>query len=914
MPLRFKISLTLAAVILAGILPVSVYIVQSQENERVMAAQARGEFQARLYARSVMNILLMDAGDVNSARVDARELSTIFQALENEGLLRALAWLSSKDPARDGRIVGGFDRADNPVPDVFRAGFTPWESAAFAKVDCGPKGERCLRFTGEAGPPGKPPLLYVELLYSLDEVLAPIIRLRSILYATVALVIALMLAVGFYIAHRITRPVANLMLGVQNLASEGPHSEIPITDHDELGQLAGAFNRMAATIDKSMNELRKKNEELKQLDTLKDDFLAVTSHELKTPLNGIIGLSGTVLDGAAGPISDSLRGNIQAIRSSGIRLAALVDKILQVSELANKKVVITPMPVNIEQLLAEIRTLMAPAAEQKKLRLVVQVAPGVPAVMADRDRLTQILFNLVGNAIKFTEHGEIKISAAMRDDRMRISVRDSGIGIAAGDKERIFHSFEQVEKSDTRRYGGLGLGLSVSQQLAQLHHTTIHVESEMGVGSEFWFELATAKVQPPVEVPETGILPLERLSESIAQEMQKRAATQVQQAETTPTPKRTYNILLVDDEPVNLQVLINQLSLVGYKVNVAESGKQAIDYMEHSPVPDAILLDVMMPGMSGYDVSRYLRNKYASYEVPILMLTAKNRSEDVIRGFEAGANDYITKPIESEVLLARVRTAISLKESVREKDMLENLQRELSVAQKVQQALLPVRYPSLPGIRIAARYHPMAEVGGDFYDFMEHEDGVGVLIADVSGHGIPAALIASMVKMAFSLNRHLAAEPARLLGALNQVLCDKVDNHFVTASYYFVNTRTKKVYHASAGHPPIYFVERRSGLIREMKPKGGFLGVFSDMVHTQGEETLQDGLRLLQITDGVIEARSKAGAEFGAEKVREIIRKTLNQDTEATADQIMQDLREHNPAYFDDDVTFVLMDYHVPAD
>ena len=99
-----------------------------------------------------------------------------------------------------------------------------------------------------------------------------------------------------------------------------------------------------------------------------------------------------------------------------------------------------------------------------------------------------------------------------------------------------------------------------------------------------------------------------------------------------------------------------------------------------------------------------------------------------------------------------------------------------------------------------------------------------------------------------------------------------------------------------------------------MKPKGGFLGVFSDMVHTQGEETLQDGLRLLQITDGVIEARSKAGAEFGAEKVREIIRKTLNQDTEATADQIMQDLREHNPAYFDDDVTFVLMDYHVPAD
>lgn len=892
-----------------GILPVSFYIVQTQENERIASAQARGEFQARLYARSVMNILLMDAGDLNSARVDARELSTIFRGLQSEGLLRALAWLSAKDPARDGRIVAGFDRADNPLPDVFRAGIAQWDSAAFARTDCGAHGERCLRFSAEAGPPGKPPLLYVELLYSLDELLAPIIRLRSILYVTVALVILLMLAVGFYIAHRITRPVADLMLGVQNLATEGPHREIPVTGHDELGQLAGAFNRMASTIDKSMGELRKKNEELKQLDRLKDDFLAVTSHELKTPLNGIIGLSGTVLDGAAGPLSDSLRNNIQAIRSSGIRLAGLVDKILQVSELANNKVIITPMPVNIEQLLAEIRTLMAPAAEQKKLRLVIEVAPGVPAVMADRDRLTQILFNLVGNAIKFTDQGEVKISVAMRADKMRISVRDSGIGIAAADKERIFHSFEQVEKSDTRRYGGLGLGLAVSRQLAQLHHTIIHVESEPGIGSEFWFELTTAKVQPPIEIPETGVLPLERLSESIAQEMQTRAAAQIQRSERAEAPQRTYNILLVDDEPVNLQVLVNQLSLVGYKVNVAESGKQAIDYMEHSPVPDAILLDVMMPGMSGYDVSRYLRNKYASYEVPILMLTAKNRSEDVIRGFEAGANDYITKPIESEVLLARVRTAISLKESVREKDMLESLQRELSVAQKVQQALLPVRYPSLPGIRIAARYHPMAEVGGDFYDFIEHEDGLGVLIADVSGHGIPAALIASMVKMAFSLNRHLAAEPVRLLGALNQVLCDKVDNHFVTASYYFVNTRRQKVYHASAGHPPIYFVERNGGLINEKKPKGGFLGVFSDMVHEQGEEKLHDGLRLLQITDGVIESRSRSGTEFGSEKLREIIRKTLRLDTEATADQIMEQLREHNPAYFDDDVTFVLMDY-----
>ncbi len=339
MPLRYKISLTLAAVILAGILPVSIYIVQTQEKERLSAAEARGTFQAKIFARNIFNILLMDAGDLKAARVDGRELSTVYKGLENEGLLRAVAWLSSKDVARDQRIVAGFDRANNILPEIYNSGDAIWEQSAFSKVSCGERNAGCLRFEAGAGPAGKPPLLQVELLYSLSEVTAPIYRLRSILYGTVAIVILLMLAAGFYIARRITQPVHDLMLGVQNLESSNTPSEIPVGSADELGKLAVSFNRMVKTIDHSLTELKKKNEELKHLDRLKDDFLAVTSHELKTPLNGIIGLSGTLLDGATGPLSETLRNNIQVIRSSGVRLASLVDKILQVSELRNNKVV-----------------------------------------------------------------------------------------------------------------------------------------------------------------------------------------------------------------------------------------------------------------------------------------------------------------------------------------------------------------------------------------------------------------------------------------------------------------------------------------------------------------------------------------------------------------------------------------------
>lgn len=908
MRLRYKISLLLAAIILAGVLPVSVYIVDTQEKERLAAVSSSGDMQAKLFARSIFNILLMDAGDVKSARIDAREISGIYKGLEKEGLLTAIAYLNSEQPARDKVIVAGFDRQGSPLPNQYGLPSTDWQNSAFAKIDCGAGGEKCLKFSAAVGPPGKPAALTTELVYSLAEITAPIYRLRTILYSTIAAVIILLLVAGIYISRRVTEPVQNLMQGVESLEKNAAVIEISVSSGDELGQLARAFNRMTRTIDDSMKELKRKNAELKELDRLKDDFLAVTSHELKTPLNGIIGLSGTLLDGATGELSEPLRHNIQVIRSSGIRLAALVDKILQVAELRNTKISITPMPVDVLQLLEEVRALMQPAAAAKKLKLRIEAAADLPIAMADRDRLAQILFNLAGNAVKFTEAGEVVLAATQTPTGLRIAVKDTGIGIAETDFERIFNTFEQLEGSDTRKYGGIGLGLSVSKQLAELHGTQIQVNSAPGKGSEFWFELNSVASAPAAKLPEKPPIPLERLSESIANEMRARAAEKPKDGSQMPA-KRGYNILLVDDEPVNLQVLVNQLSLVGYKVTVAESGKEAINYMENEPVPDAILLDVMMPGMSGYDVSRILRNKYTSYEVPILMLTAKNRGEDVIRGFEAGANDYISKPIESEVLLARVKTAISLKESVREKDMLENLQRELSVAQKIQQALLPVKYPQLPGLRIAARYYPMAEIGGDFYDFVEHEEGLGVLIADVSGHGIPAALIASMVKMAFSLNRHLAPRPGKMLTALNQVLCDKVDNHFVTASYYFIDFKARKVLHASAGHPPLYFVSRPAGTLAERKTKGSFLGVFPEIQHEEGEDDLESGIRLLQVTDGVVENRSRAGHEFGYNRLRDIILKTTQLGSEETADSLMKELREHNPEYFDDDVTFVLIDY-----
>lgn len=908
MKLRYKLSLIFAFVILVGILPVSIYIVKTQETERIETAKLRGAFQAKLYAKNLFNILLMDAGDIRAARVDAQELSAIYKGLESEGLLRAHAWLVSQNKTRDGAIVAGFARGDFSLPSHYKPESQDWLAAPFSSVACSaPQGKGCLTFQAETGPADRPPVLKVELVYSLAEVTQPIYKLRLFLYGTVVAVILLMLVVAFFIARRITRPLSKLLEGVKALEKRGQRERVKIESRDELGTLGEAFNRMGDTLEKSYEELKEKNEELTKLDKMKDDFLAVTSHELKTPLNGIIGLAGTLLEGAAGPVAETLRKNIETIKHSGLRLSKLVDGILEASAIQNKKLQLDLRAVDLRDLFNEIAMVMRPSIEKKGLSFHVDIADDIPFAMADRDKLAQILFNLIGNAVKFTDKGTITLRAVTYANALRLSIHDTGIGIALEDQERIFKAFEQIESADTRHFGGLGLGLAVTKQLVELHQSHVKVESVPTKGTEFYFilqattptsEAASSSIIPTVERTKNAVLPTKDTTDEPMD-------TVVDSVATRPR----YNVLVVDDEPVNLQVLINQLSLYGYGVTVAESGSQALNFIENGPLPDAILLDVMMPGMSGYEVSRALRNKFTAYEVPILMLTAKNRNEDVVAGFAAGANDYIAKPIESEVLLARVKTAISLKESVREKDILENLQRELAIAQKIQQALLPKEYPKREGLQISARFIPMAEVGGDFYDFIEHPDGLGVLIADVSGHGIPAALIASMVKMAFSLNRHLAPEPGVLLTTLNQMLCGKTETQFVTASYYFIDFQTNQIKFANAGHPPLFLVDRNQNSVSEQKPKGGFLGVFPEIKHADGVETLSSGMRVLLLTDGILECRSAQDEEFGIMKVREILQQTVALSTEEVADKILSDLRFFNPVDFEDDVTFVLLDY-----
>ncbi len=392
---------------------------------------------------------------------------------------------------------------------------------------------------------------------------------------------------------------------------------------------------------------------LKQVDLLKDQFLANTSHELRTPLNGIIGLTESLRDGVAGKMSPKAIENLDMISSSGKRLTHLVNDILDFSKLKNEDLKLVLQPVDIHALADIVLKLSKPLVGTKKLRLLNSVSTDVPIVEADENRVQQILYNLVGNAIKFSEEGEVEVSAKVSGKQLAISVRDTGIGIPEEKFETIFESFEQADGSTERRYGGTGLGLSISRQLVELHRGAISVDSKEGKGSTFMFTLPLSKIKRS-ELKNNRIKPSEKV-----QQIDKGTAED-REVVVAEGHQKAATILIVDDEPVNRRVLQNHLTVSGYGVKEVSNGEEALKLLENGEKIDLVLLDVMMPGLSGYEVCEKIRERYLTSELPVVLLTAKNRVSDLVTGFNAGANDYLTKPFSKNELLSRIKTHLNL--------------------------------------------------------------------------------------------------------------------------------------------------------------------------------------------------------------------------------------------------------------
>ncbi len=403
--------------------------------------------------------------------------------------------------------------------------------------------------------------------------------------------------------------------------------------------------------------------ELRRADKLKDDFLANTSHELRTPLHGIVGLSETLLAGAEGHLSSKIKENLNLISASGRRLTHLVNDLLDFSQIKQRELRLRISAVELRPMVQVLMALNQPLLGNRPIELHNNIEPNLPAVEADESRLQQILQNLLGNAIKFTHAGHVIITAAVEGKYVRVSVRDTGIGIEHAKKQRIFNAFEQADGQINRSYGGTGLGLTITKQLVELHGGSINVESEPNVGSEFSFTLPLAAPHAANSALKEGATSGSRPRMLESRQLWWEGSVAEKQAQskplTPPASDQGYKILVVDDEPVNRKVLENQLRNENYQILLAEDGPTALRMMQDSK-PDLVLLDLMMPRMSGLEVLAEIRKQHQVTDLPVIILTAKNQTTDLVTSFGQGANDFLMKPFTQSELIARMKNHLQI--------------------------------------------------------------------------------------------------------------------------------------------------------------------------------------------------------------------------------------------------------------
>jgi phosphoserine phosphatase RsbU/P len=337
-------------------------------------------------------------------------------------------------------------------------------------------------------------------------------------------------------------------------------------------------------------------------------------------------------------------------------------------------------------------------------------------------------------------------------------------------------------------------------------------------------------------------------------------------------PSAQKLILIVDDTPLNIGVISGALK-DSYKTKVATNGEKALALASAEEKPDLILLDIMMPGMDGYEVCSRLKADPTTSEIPVIFLTGQTSAEDETRGFEVGAVDYVHKPFSPAVVKARVRSHILLREARAQlASQLRALNNELEMARQIQLSILPHSIPTLPGLEIAARFFPMTSVAGDFYDFIQIDDKhIGILIADVSGHGLPSALIASMLQVALTGQAGHASEPAQVLAGLNRALCGKFTHNFVTAAYVYLDLEKNFMRYAGAGHPPVLQWRISTGKTAKVLENGLVLGMFGEAIYGALEFPLELGDRYVLYTDGVPEAANPSEEEFGVDRFMRFI-------------------------------------------
>jgi signal transduction histidine kinase/DNA-binding response OmpR family regulator len=464
--------------------------------------------------------------------------------------------------------------------------------------------------------------------------------INRLILATGGLTVASMLVsvlISVALSTRITRPLAELTAGARGLAEGHFDRRLSLgSGGKELSILADTFNHMTERLKQNVEQLEESNrklaaanEELKQLDRMKSDLLANVSHELRTPLTAIKGYTDYILDAKLGPISDKQERGLVVVQRNLERLSKSINALLDFSRMDAGRIALNIQPFSLLQLVEQIYAALRSELERKRIAFQLEVPLDLGPVIGDREKLGQVIENLVINAIKFTpEGGRIEVGAerTSKDERpcAMVQVADTGIGIPEAQIGKVFNRFHQVDGSTTRRFGGVGLGLAIVKSILDAHGSAVGVESAVGQGARFRFALPL----------------LDRGSEAL----ESRAAS-------ASLPPAEALVLVVDDDPQLQQLTRSGLEGEGFAVVTARSAQEGATVAARRR-PDLILLDLLLPDRNGLELLQSLKSDAATRDIPVLVMSV---TRDSVRALSLGAAECLAKPLDAPAIVSVVR-------------------------------------------------------------------------------------------------------------------------------------------------------------------------------------------------------------------------------------------------------------------
>ncbi|HUY37033.1 MAG TPA: ATP-binding protein [Pirellulales bacterium] len=452
------------------------------------------------------------------------------------------------------------------------------------------------------------------------------------------------------------------------------------TGNDEIDVVTRQFNAMVGQLDHNDHTIRDLNvnlerkvkqrtrqlskkkrqlqaslNQLQEYDQLKTRFFSNVSHELRTPLTMILAPIEEIISKRRGDLGGEMSYMLDAALVNGRRLLDLINRLLEFSKLEAGKSRLNLSGVDLGQLIGELVSVAAPLARQRQVELTFECPTGLPVIGADAEKLDSAVTNLLSNALKFTPPGgTVTVTVGGREGRIRVEVRDSGIGIAEADHARVFERFVQIDGSTSRRYSGTGLGLALVKELVEMHGGQMGLESAVGRGSTFSFEL------PITEPPSEAQRQASALSRSCRFADLEVCDPEQAQPDAAPTaPAGAARVLVVDDTP-EMRRLIASVLADQYHVLTAGDGDEGTR-LALAHLPDLIISDVMMPGVDGHEFCRRVKQNPATARIPFVLLTAKADRSMKIEGLDTGADDYLVKPFDAEELRARVRSLLRVR-------------------------------------------------------------------------------------------------------------------------------------------------------------------------------------------------------------------------------------------------------------